>query len=85
MTDQLTPMPSDTPWWAKWLRENWRVIWKDASSWFFWLIGLLGAAAELTPAWVPQAKQFLSGPMLHYTIAACAVAGFISKYVKQNH
>lgn len=82
--DDLTELPADAPWWAKWLVENWRAIAHEFSSWFLWAIGALAAAAEFMPMWLPEAKQYLSGPTLHYAIAACALAGFLSKYIKQK-
>ena len=81
---RATDIPADAPWYIRWLAANWQLIWKEWSSWALWLIGFLGAAAEIMPMWVPDAKQVLSGPVLHWLIVACAVSAFLLKYIKQG-
>ena len=30
----LTPLPADSPWWARWMVANWREVYRWASAWF---------------------------------------------------
>ena len=71
------PLPDGSPWWAKWLVDNWSEIWKEVSTWFIAAIGFLAGGSEIFP-------QYLSGPILHYTMMACAIAALLSKFIKQR-
>lgn len=81
----LTPLPADAPWWAKWLRDNWRVIFREFSTWFFGAIGIISLAAEAAPMWLPELTPYLSGRALHTTTLILAVAGIVAKLVKQKN
>ncbi len=74
----------DDPLWAKVVVANARYIWREFSTWFISVIAFLAAAAEVMPLWVPQAKDYVSGPVRHYAVGICALAGRISKFIRQK-
>jgi hypothetical protein len=79
----MTPLPSDAPWWARWLVGNWRTIYLQVSSWFIAAIGLLQTSAVASELWVPQLKPYLSGHTLHLLTLSLAIAAMVSRFIKQ--
>jgi len=83
-TQPLTPFPDDAPWWAKWLANNWRTIWREWSSWLITATGALAGLSEVLPAYAPELSQYVGGSVLHKLTAACAVAALVAKFIKQK-
>ena len=71
------PLPDGSPWWMRWIVDNWGEIYKEASTWFIAVTGFLAGGSEIFP-------QYLSGKPLHYAMMACAIAALLSKFIKQG-
>lgn len=80
MSEEFGGLPESAPWWARWIVANWRTIWLQASTWFLGLITFLAGL----PLAVPDLKDYLSGPVFHWLMIACAVSGLVAKFVKQR-
>lgn len=83
MTDELTPLPANAPWWAKWLVDNYKTIWKDASSWCFALVAFLASLGEVIPIIFADADHSYD-KYIHWAIVGSAAAGYIVKYIRQR-
>lgn len=81
---ELTPLPADAPWWARWLRDNWQQIYREWSSWLISAAGALAALNELLPALSPSLAEHLNPMVMNWLTAACAIAALIAKFVKQR-
>lgn len=84
VTQPLTPLPADAPWWARWLRDNWRAIFREVSTWLITATGVLAGLAEVLPVYAPTLSQYIGDSLLHKLTVACAIAALIAKFVKQK-
>lgn len=76
----LTPLPADSPWWAKWLVANWRTIWKEVSTWCLSAVTTLA----MLPILFPSLETYLSGTKFKWIIGVIGAAGIAAKFIKQK-
>lgn len=77
--NDFTPLPDNAPWWARWIVDNYNMIWRQCSTWFITAAGLVA----LIPSNLWQQLGLSEGAQ-RYATAACAVGALLSKYVKQT-
>lgn len=46
----LAPLPEGSPWWARWLVDNWKSAYKWASTWFLALLAAVPLIQEALPS-----------------------------------
>lgn len=80
VTQPLTPLPPDSPWWALMLVSNWRQCWR----WLSTYVTAAAASAPIAYEYLPQIHQFVSDSTFHKIEAGLVALIFLSRIKRQK-
>lgn len=82
--NDFTDLPPDAPWWARWLSENWREIYREISTLFMAAVGFLALLSEYLSTAPSEIQTMVSVSTLHWLMGLGSFAAIASKFVKQK-
>ena len=74
----LTPLPIDSPWWARWIVSNRKAVYKSASTWVIAVIAAVPLIQEAIP------NLHLGETANHYVTIALGILAIAAKFINQQ-